>query len=323
VGERRVEVRSDPLVSIVTPGRNQGAFLEATLKSVLEQDYPAIEYVVIDGASSDGSPEIIRRYSDRLAYWVSEPDRGQSDAINKGWGHCTGEIFAWLNSDDLLLPGAVASAMRVLDAHPEVGVVYGDTHFIDAAGAPAGTPPPRRDFEFERVLIGAENPIAQPSAFIRRRVLDEVGFLDPSLHYFMDWDLWLRIGARYPVMHVPELWSSYRLHPESKTVSRDHLSRMAEELERMYETFFASGRVPAELLGRREEAFANVRFTAANYALEGGSPGDARRLAARAVRDYPALLARPAMARKLAYCFLRDTPLYRAARAARGIASRP
>lgn len=302
------------LVSIVTPGRNQGAFLEATLRSVLEQDYPSIEYVAIDGASTDDSPAIIERYADRLAYHVSEPDAGQSDAINKGWRRCTGEILAWLNSDDLLLPGAVASAVRALDANPDVAVVYGDTRFIDAAGGVLGSPPHRPDFEFERVLIGAENPIAQPSAFIRRAALEEAGILDPTLHYLMDWDLWLRIGARHRILHVPELWSGYRLHPDSKTVSREHLSRMAEELERMYETFFASDRVPERLLARRAEAFANVRFTAANYALEGGSPAEARRLAARAVRDYPALLARPRMLRKLAYCFLRDTLPYRAAR---------
>ncbi len=315
-------MHSPPLVSIVTPGRNQGTFLEATLRSVLEQDYPAIEYVVIDGASSDGSPEIIHRYSDRLAAWQSEPDDGQSDAINKGWRRCTGEIFAWLNSDDLLLPGAVSSAVRALEAHPQAAVVYGDTRFIDPTGALAGIPPRRPAFDFERVLVGAENPVAQPSAFIRRAVLDEVGFLDTSLHYFMDWDLWLRIGARHPFVHVPELWSSYRLHPDSKTVSRDHLARMAEELERMYETFFATCRVPPELIGQREEAFANVRFTAANYALEGGNPKEARRLAMRAVRDYPTLLTRPAMVRKLAFCFLRDTPLYRAARGVRRIARR-
>jgi glycosyltransferase involved in cell wall biosynthesis len=307
-----------PLVSIVTPGRNQGPFLEATLRSVLDQDYPAIEYVAIDGASTDDSPAVIERYAERLAYHVSEPDAGQSDAINKGWRRCTGDIFAWLNSDDLLLPGAVASAVRALEEHPDVAVVYGDTQFIDAAGGALGSPPRRSDFEFERVLIGAENPIAQPSAFIRRSALEDAGMLDATLHYFMDWDLWLRIGARHRILHVPALWSSYRLHPESKTVSREHLSLMAAELERMYETFFASERVPAKLLERRAEALANVRFTAANYALEGGSPPDARRLAARALREHPALLARPRMLRKLAYCFLRDTLPYRVARAAMG-----
>lgn len=307
-----------PLVSIVTPGRNQGAFLEATLRSVLEQDYPRIEYVVIDGASTDASAEIIRRYAPRLSAWVSEPDAGQSDAINKGWRLCTGEIFAWLNSDDLLLPGAVAQAVSVLEANPDVALVYGDTRFIDPADTPIGTPPIRKDFEFERFVMEAENPIAQPSAFIRRSALDEVGLLDDTLHYFMDWDLWLRIGSRHRVLHVPEVWSSYRLHPESKTISQGHLSRMADELERVYSGFFEGGFVPPELRARRAEAIANMRFTAANYALEGGTRAHARALALSAVREYPALLVRPRMLHKLIYCLLGDSAPYGAARRALG-----
>ena len=127
-----------PLVSIVTPSYNQAAFLEETIRSVLEQDYPRVEYIIIDGGSTDGSAEIIQRYADRLAYWVSERDRGQTDAINKGFARATGSILAWLNSDDTYQPGALREAVDYLLAHPDVGMVYGDGNFIDEHGKVIG-----------------------------------------------------------------------------------------------------------------------------------------------------------------------------------------
>ncbi len=137
-GSLMASKRATPLVSIITPSRNQAPFLEATIQSVLAQDYPEIEYLVIDGDSTDGSLDIIKRYQKRLAYWVSEPDLGQTDAINKGFAHAQGEIFAWLNSDDLLLPGAITRAVNYLVTHPETGMVYGDADFIDETGRVIG-----------------------------------------------------------------------------------------------------------------------------------------------------------------------------------------
>ncbi|MCI0893227.1 MAG: glycosyltransferase, partial [Chloroflexi bacterium] len=127
-----------PLVSVVTPSFNQAAFLEQAMLSVLEQDYTAIEYIVVDGGSSDGSQEIIERYADRLAWWTSEPDDGQTDAINKGFARATGDIMAYLNSDDLYRPGAVREAVDYLVAHPELGMVYGDADYIDENGTVIG-----------------------------------------------------------------------------------------------------------------------------------------------------------------------------------------
>ncbi len=124
------------LVSIITPSYNQAHYLEATIRSVLEQDYSEIEYIIVDGGSTDGSREIIERYSSRLAWWVSEKDRGQTDAINKGFGRAHGEILAWINSDDTYEPGAVAQAVEYLQANPQVGMVYGDARFIDGEGRP-------------------------------------------------------------------------------------------------------------------------------------------------------------------------------------------
>lgn len=132
---------AQPLVSIVTPSYNQARYLETTLRSVLDQNYPAIEYLVADGGSTDGSVEVLQRYTDRLAWWVSEPDRGQTDALNKGFARARGEILAWLNSDDTYEPGAIAAAVAYLTAHPEIGMVYADTHFIDENGRPLGSFP--------------------------------------------------------------------------------------------------------------------------------------------------------------------------------------
>src|SRR4030067_1430794 len=132
-----------PLVSIVTPSYNQGHFLEETIRSVLEQDYPHLEYIIVDGGSSDGSREIIRRYSDRLAGWISEPDQGQTDAINKGFARAKGEILAWLNSGESYLPGAVSEAVAFLGSHPEVGMGSGDANLTEETGKGVGKFPAR------------------------------------------------------------------------------------------------------------------------------------------------------------------------------------
>ncbi|HLA97025.1 MAG TPA: glycosyltransferase family 2 protein, partial [Anaerolineales bacterium] len=142
-----------PLVSIVTPSFNQGRFLEETIQSVLAQDYPRIEYLIVDGGSTDGSLEIIRRYADRLGWWVSEPDRGQTEALNKGFARARGEIFAWLNSDDTYLPQAVSEAVAYLQAHPEAGMVYGDANLVDEHGRVIGKFPARQT-DYQRLRRG-------------------------------------------------------------------------------------------------------------------------------------------------------------------------
>ncbi len=154
-----------PKVSIVTPSYNQAAYLAETMRSVLEQDYPNLEYIVIDGGSSDGSAEIIRGFADRLAYWQSQPDLGQTDAINQGFARASGDILAWLNSDDLLLPGAVSAAVRQLQAHPEAGMVYGDALLINAAGKKIGDFPAAQT-DYRKLRRGYVH-IPQQAAFFR------------------------------------------------------------------------------------------------------------------------------------------------------------
>jgi len=206
-----------PLVSVVTPSFNQAAYLEDTLRSVLDQDYPRLEYIVVDGGSTDGSLEIIRRYADRLAYWTSEPDAGQTEAINKGFARARGEILAWLNSDDVYRPGAVAEAVGFLQAHPDVGMGYGDAEYIDREGKVVGRFPARQT-SLRRLRQGYVH-IPQQAAFFRANLWRMVGPLDPTFYFAMDYDLWVRLAAVSRLRYHPRPWAGFRLHPDAKTLS--------------------------------------------------------------------------------------------------------
>jgi glycosyltransferase involved in cell wall biosynthesis len=206
-----------PLVSIVTPSYNQGRFLEATLRSVLEQDYPSVEYLVVDGASTDNSIEIIRKYADKITWWVSEKDSGQSEAVNKGLHRARGEIVAWLNSDDLYLPGAITAAVAAFQSHPEAGVVYGDALAIDADGRPFNRMHAR---QYSLVDLMAFDIICQPAAFMRRQVLEQANYLNPAYHLLMDNLLWICMAKIAPLVYVPQTWAAARYHDQAKNRTR-------------------------------------------------------------------------------------------------------
>lgn len=208
-----------PLVSIVTPSYNQAAYLEETLRSVLEQDYPRIEYLVVDGGSQDGSVEILQRYAHRLAWWVSEPDRGQTDALNKGFARAQGEILAWLNSDDTYLPGAISAAVRYLQEHPAAGMVYGDANLINERGEVIGKFP-ARPTDYRRLRRGYVH-IPQQAAFFRAALWRQVGPLDPTFYFAMDYDLWVRLAKISELHYVPQRWANFRLHGGGKSVVAD------------------------------------------------------------------------------------------------------
>ena len=210
-----------PLVSIVTPSYNQARYLQATMDSVLGQSYPNIEYIVIDGGSTDESPAMIAARGDQLAYWVSEPDKGQTSAINKGFAQADGEILAWLNSDDTYEPEAVAEAVAYLLSHPEVGLVYGEANFIDEHGKVIGRFPAAQT-DHSR-LRGGYVHIPQQSAFWRADLWRQVGPLDESLYFAMDYDLWLKLSEVSKVQYLPgRIWANFRLHGDSKTIAEDN-----------------------------------------------------------------------------------------------------
>jgi glycosyltransferase involved in cell wall biosynthesis len=208
-----------PLVSIITPSFNQSRYLEATIRSVLAQDYPRIEYGIVDGASTDGTVDLIKKYEGRIGWWVSEQDKGQTDAINKGFALATGDILAWINSDDTYEPGAVSAAVRYLQEHSEVGMVYGDCNFINESGRVIG--------KFNsaqtslRLLRRGYVHIPQQTMFFRAELWRQVGPLDPSFYFAMDYDLWTRLAARRQLKYVPQTWANFRLHTTGKTILAD------------------------------------------------------------------------------------------------------
>ena len=206
-------------VSIVTPSYNQAQFQERTIQSVLQQTYADIEYIVIDGGSTDGSKEIIERYADRITYWVSEKDKGQTDAINKGFAQATGEVLAWLNSDDTMEPDAVKRAVEELKRHPEVGMVYGHGFFIDGEDKKIGDFPSAQTNYAK--LRQAYVHICQQASFWRAALWNKVGPLDDSIYFAMDYDLWLRLAKEAPLLFINEHWANFRLHGEAKSVAED------------------------------------------------------------------------------------------------------
>lgn len=207
------------LISIVTPSYNQADYLEQTIRSVLAQDYPDIEYLIVDGGSTDGTLDIIKKYEDRLAWWVSEKDQGQTDAINKGFGRAKGEVLAWINSDDTYEPGAVRAAVEYLRAHPEVGMVYGDCNFINESGRVIGKFNAAQTSY--RLLRQGYAHIPQQTMFFRTELWRQVGPLDPSFYFAMDYDLWTRLAARTEIKYVPQTWANFRLHTSGKTILAD------------------------------------------------------------------------------------------------------
>ncbi|MBV6449737.1 MAG: hypothetical protein MHPDNHAH_00450 [Anaerolineales bacterium] len=201
------------LISIITPSFNQARYLEQTIQSVLGQDFPHIEYIVVDGASTDGSVEMIKKYADKLAWWVSEKDSGQAEAINKGLARAKGEIVAWLNSDDYYLPSAVSAAMKVFEENPDVALVYGNMLAVDERGNAFNTLT-YKQLSLQDLLCF--QIIGQPAVFFRREALEKAGMLDPTFHFLLDHHLWIRIAQHGKILHVNQTWAAARYHAEAK-----------------------------------------------------------------------------------------------------------
>lgn len=205
-------------ISLVTCSYQHGPYIESTIRSVLAQEYANLEYIIIDGGSNDATPAILDRYRQRCSAVVTEPDRGQTDALIKGFARCSGEIMGWLCSDDLLLPGALQAVNAYFAAHPEVMAVYGDALWIDAQGRLVR---PKREMGFSRfVFLYDHNYIPQPSMFWRRSLYESVGGLDDRFDLAMDSDLWERFSHTASIDHLRRFLSCMRFYPEQKTRSR-------------------------------------------------------------------------------------------------------
>jgi glycosyltransferase involved in cell wall biosynthesis len=227
-------------ISIVTPSFNQAAFLESTIESVLTQSHSNVEYIIMDGGSTDHSQDIIRKYAEKLAYWQSEKDGGQANAINKGWKIATGDVLSYLNSDDLLMPNALSTVAAAFESHPEVDVLYGDAIVIDTSGVKIADRF-SHPFEPQKIFTTWEDPIAQPSAFVRKSVLKKFGGFDESFHFCLDFEYWIRIFDQSKLLHTPTFLSAIRHHDASKTSIAE--ARQASELLRIAERAI-SARLP-------------------------------------------------------------------------------
>ncbi len=277
-----------PIITIITPTLNQGIYIKDTIDSVLYQNYPALDYQVWDGGSTDQTHSILRAYGENLC-WFSEPDTGQSNAINKGWRKSQGDIVAWLNSDDCLYPGALQHIGAFFSQHPEVDVLYGDCEIIDQAGKFLQFYP-TQPFNFEKLILVAENFIPQPATFIRRKVLEDIGYLDETLHFVMDFDYWLRAGKAHRIAFIKERLARLRTHNQAKSITS--LGNFGKELVLIYEKFFSTSDLPDHIRPLKQKAMSNIYYRAADCSFWGGELADARRFALKSWQFYPTRLRR-------------------------------
>ena len=256
-----------PLVSIVTPSYNQAAFLEQALISVLEQNYLRLEYIVVDGASTDGSVDIIRKYADKLTFWVSEKDGGQAEAINKGFSRAKGEIFAWLNSDDYYLPGTISAAVKVFREHPDLVLIYGNLLAVNEHSQTTNL------LHYGQLTLEdllCFQIIGQPAVFFRREAFEITGGLDTSYHCFLDHHLWLRMALQGRILHVDQTWAAARFHPAAKNRARS--AEFSREAFRLFDWAKDHPELSPILARAPRPARASLHRVDARYMLDGGQP---------------------------------------------------
>ncbi len=252
-------------VTVVVPCYMRAAWIRPTIDSILAQDWPHVECIVTDGGSTDGTVKILKSYGDRIR-WVSEPDKGHSDAINKGWKMGTGQVLAWLNADDLWeVPGAAGTAARYLQAHPDTDVVYGDCGNVDSNGNPAGRAY-IHDWDLEHAVMQCDHCIPQPAAFIRRSAAERAGMLDVDLFQKKDHFLWLKIALEGKIVRIPGLLGHARTIRGLSFDARTAAPACVEITRR----FYSLPGVPATLASRRQRALSNAFLRGADYALAGG-----------------------------------------------------
>ena len=289
------------LVSIVTPSFNQARYLEATIQSVLSQDYEPIEYLVIDGASTDESVEIIKKYAlefnglslddgkqasglqrHAIDWWVSEKDKGQAEAINKGLTRAKGEVLAWLNSDDYYLTHTISEVVKIFEENPDAVMVYGDMLAVDEQGQSINVLK-YKQLSLEDLLCF--QIIGQPSVFFRRSALEAAGLLDTTFHFLLDHHLWLRIAGQGKILHVPQTWSAARYHAEAK--NRAKAAEFGHEAFRILDWAKGQPDLTAAVSGVERRARASAHRVDARYLLDGGKSGSALKAWMRALFIHP------------------------------------
>jgi len=263
-----------PLVSVVTPSYNQGGFVRETIKSVLNQDYPNIEYWVIDGGSTDETLDILREFEHDLRFhWLSELDAGQSDAINKGFVRTHGSIWAWLNSDDVLLPKTIRTIVQHFQSHPDSDLVYGNVQAIDASGRTFGTIP-GEPFDLRQKVTDLL-AVHQPGQFLRRSIIQQIGPLRTDLHYTMDLDWWLRIAlSGGGLTYLPVVLAQIRFHQDTKLVAAS--TRFTQEQFQLLDGFFSHPQLPAAYQSWRRLAYSNAEIYLGGRLLGAGHRPEAR-----------------------------------------------
>ena len=261
------------VISIITPSFNQSQFLEEAILSVVNQDYDHIEYIIIDGGSTDGSLDIIRKYHDRLKCWVSEPDSGQSEAINKGWKKATGDMIAWLNADDSYCTDAFSTVANIFAEYPDTILVHGAANTYDQSFKDILFTSYPFDMDPYDMIAGCGGVTTQPSVFIRRSVLDEVGYLNPDLHYIMDWEYWIRIGFHYGnhrFCKTDSILSNNRDWPGTKT--NRGWNDICEENRRVLHDIFERHQDNENLMRIRSAAYRSSHRKQAELARMNGHP---------------------------------------------------
>lgn len=286
-----------PIFSVVMPSYNQAQYLQQAIESVLDQEYPGLEFFVLDGGSKDGSVDIIRKYEKHLSGWVSEPDKGQADAVNKGFARASGEYLAWLNSDDLFEPGALRFAAEMLQEHPEAGMIFGDVRSIDAEGETFNV---MRFGNWGLDELMCFKVICQPGVFMRRSVQQKTGYLDASYHYLLDHHYWLMFAQQAPMVYIPKILAAARFHPLAKNMSKQ--GYYIEDAYRIVEWMQHEPGLAERFQRLRPRIWAGAYRLGAHYLLDGNQPKEALKL------YWKCLLAHPStalgVAHRMAYALL-------------------
>ena len=297
-----------PLVSIITPAYNRASYLDETIQSVLEQDYPRVEYVVLDDGSTDNTREVLKKYNEQII-WETHPNMGETRTVNKGFGMAHGDIVAVVNSDDPLLPGAVSTAVAFMQAHPDILVAYPDWNKISPSSeVTEHVQVPEYDYLY---MLKRHHCIVGPGAFIRRKAFDLTEMRDPELRYVADFEYWLRLGLYGKFARIPKTLATFRVHPDSASVSQTSAT-MAKEHIRLMKKFYSRPDLPTEVRKLRAEAYCYAHLVATQMC--GPARWQARKYCVEALLYHPRSSLKYRKALVVTLSGMLPKPLYRVLR---------